>query len=101
MLCPDGYEDEVDDNEYRPSQRINVSILDVIEKEFREPGQERKLLKSPGDKKRSSGGKKRDKKWKDFQEFQAAQARALVPIGEPTTPERPRSPSTPGRRCHG
>ena len=100
-LCPDGYEDEVDDNEYRPGKRINVSMWDVIEKEFREPGQERKLRKSPGDKKRSSGDKKRDKKWKEFQEFQAAQARALVPIGEPTTPERPRSPSTPVKDAMG
>ena len=95
-LCLDGYEDEVDDNEYRPGERINVSVWDVIEKEVREPGQERKLRKSPGDKKRPSGDKKRDKKWKEFQEFQASQARALVPIGEPATPERPRSSSTPG-----
>ena len=63
-LRSDGYEDEVDDKAYRPSQRINVSIWDVIEKEFREPGQERKLRKSPRDKKRSSGDKKRDKKLK-------------------------------------
>ena len=89
-LCPAAYEDEVHDIEYRHGQRINVSIWDVIEKEFREPGQERKLRKSPSDKKRSSGDKKRDKKWKEFQDYQAAQARALVPIGEATTPERPR-----------
>ena len=37
-LCPDGYEDEVNDNKYRPGQRINVSISDVIEKDFCETG---------------------------------------------------------------
>ena len=100
-LCPDAYEDEVHDNEYRPGQRINVSILDVIEKEFREPGQERKLRKSPSDKKRSSGDKKRDKKWKELQEHPAAQARALVPICAATTPDCPRSPATPGKDAMG
>ena len=55
----------------------------------------------PGVKKRSSGDKKRDKKWKEFQAFQASQARALVPVGEPATPERPRSPSTPGEDAIG
>ena len=100
-LCPDGYEDKVDDNEYRPGQRINVSIGAVIENKFREPGQERKLRKSPGDKKRSSEDKKRNRTWKEFEEFQAAQARTLGPIGEPTTPECPRSPSTPGEHATG
>ena len=101
MLAEPAYEDEVSDNKYRPGQRINVSMWDVIEKEFRDRGQERKLRKLPGDKKRSSGDKKGDRKWKEFQEFQAAQARALVPIGECTTPERPRSPYTPGKDAMG
>ena len=100
-LCPDGYEEEVDDSKYRPRQRINDSLWDVIQEEFRKPGQERKLRKSPRDEKRSSGDKKRDKKLKEFQEFQAAQARAIVPIGESTTRERPRSPSTPGEDAMG
>ena len=49
-VCPDGYEDEVGDNEYRPAQRINVSIWNVIEKEFCEPGLERKLRNLTGEK---------------------------------------------------
>ena len=63
-LCPDGYEDEVGDNMYGSGQRINVSILDLVEKEFRKPRQKRKLRKSARDEKPSSGNKKRDKKWK-------------------------------------
>ena len=49
-VCPDGYEDEVDDSEYRTGRRFNVSIWNVIEKEFCEPGLERKLRKSPAQK---------------------------------------------------
>ena len=94
-LCPDGYEVEVNDNEYTPGQRINISIWDVIEKEFCEPGQERKLRKSPGGKMRSSGDKKQYQKWKEFQELQASEPRALLPIGTPVLPIYP------GQRCHG
>ena len=88
----------MDNNKYRPSIRINVFISDVIEKRFREPGPERKLRQSPGDKKRPSGDKKSDSRWKEFQEFQTSQARALVPIpytGMAALPIYPR------RRCNG
>ena len=84
-----------------PSQRTNVSIWDMVEKEFREPRQEHKLRKSPGDKKQSSGDRRRDKKRKEFPESQGSQAAALVPIGKPTTPKRPRAPSTPGEDAMG
>ena len=44
-------------------------MWDMIEKKFREPGQERTLQggsgASPGEKKRSSGDKKRGKKWRE------------------------------------
>ena len=93
-LCPDGNKDQIYDNEYRPGQRINVSIWDVTEKEFRKPGQE--LRMSPGDKKWSSRDKKRNNKCKVFQEFQASRARALVPIAKPASPECLPSPFTPG-----
>ena len=50
-----------------------------IEKKFREPGDERTLQgsnssASPGKEKRSAGDKKRDKKWREYQEFLAAEA---------------------------
>ena len=95
------YEDNFGDNEYVPGQRTNVSIWYVTDKEFREPGQERKLRKVPGDKKRSSEDTGRNKKWKEFLESQAFQARALVPVSEHTTPQRPPSPSTPSEDAMG
>ena len=98
-LCTD--EDKVNNNEYKPGQRINDSIWDMIEKEFREPGQEDKLCKSAKGKKLSSRDKRRDKKWREFQKFQASQARPLVPIGEPATPERASSPSSCGEDAMG
>ena len=51
----------------------------MIEKKFREPGDERTLQgsnssASPGKEKRSAGDKKRDKKWREYQESLAAEA---------------------------
>ena len=51
----------------------------MIEKKFPEPGNERMLQgnnssASPGKEKRSAGDKKRDKKWREYQESLAAQA---------------------------
>ena len=42
-LRPDGIEHEEDTNEYRSGATINVSMWDMIEKNFREPGQDRTL----------------------------------------------------------
>ena len=57
---------------------INVSMWDMMEKKFQEPG-ERTLQgssssASPGKEKRSAGDKKRDKKWREYQESLAAEA---------------------------
>ena len=58
---------------------MNVSIWDMIEKKFPEPGSERTLQgsnssASPGKEKRSAGDKKRDRKWREYQESLAAEA---------------------------
>ena len=72
-------EDDEDPNEYPSGATINVSIWDMIEKKFREPGDERTLQgsnssASPGMQKLSAGDKKRDKKWREYQESLAAEA---------------------------
>ena len=51
----------------------------MIEKKFPEPGNERTLQgssssASPGKEKRSAGDRKRDKKWREYQESLAAKA---------------------------
>ena len=58
---------------------INVSIWDMIEKKFPEPGNKRTLQgsnssASPGEEKRSAGDKKRNKKCREYQESLAAEA---------------------------
>ena len=62
-LRPDGIEDDENPNEYPSGGTINVSIWDMIEKKFREPGEERTLQgsssSSPGKEKRSGGDRKR------------------------------------------
>ena len=78
-LRPDGIEDDENPNEYPSGATINVSIWDMIENKFREPGDERTLQgshssASPREEKRSAGDKKRDKKWREYQESLAAQA---------------------------
>ena len=74
----DGIEDDEKPNEYPSGATINVSIWDMIEKKFREPGEERTLQgrssASPGKEKRSAGDRKRDKKWREYQESLAAEA---------------------------
>ena len=78
-LRPDRVEDDENPNEYPSGPTINVSVWDMIEKKFREPGDERTLQgsnrsPSPGKEKRSAGDKKRDKKWREYQESLAAEA---------------------------
>ena len=78
-LRPDGIEDDEDPNEYPSGATMNVSIWDMIEKKFREPGDERMLQgsnssASPGKEKRSAGDRKRNKKWREYQESLAAKA---------------------------
>ena len=78
-LRPDGIEDDENPNEYPSGATISVSIWDMIEKKFPEPGSERTLQgssssASPGKEKRSPGDKKRDKEWREYQESLAAEA---------------------------
>ena len=78
-LRPDGIDEDENPNEYPSGATINVSIWDMIEKKFPEPGNKRTLQgsnssASPGKEKRSAGDKKRDKKWREYQESLAAKA---------------------------
>ena len=78
-LRPDAIDEDENPNEYPSGATINVSIWDMIEKKFPEPGNERMLQgsnssASPGKEKRSAGDKKRDKKWREYQESLAAEA---------------------------
>ena len=78
-LRPDEIDEDQNSNEYPSGASINVSIWDMIEKKFPEPGNERTLQgsnssASPGKEKRSAGDKKRDRKWREYQESLAAEA---------------------------
>ena len=78
-LRPDRIDEDENPNKYPSGTTINVSIRDMIEKNFGEPGDERTLQGSnssvsPGKEKRSAADKKRDKKWREYQESLAAEA---------------------------
>ena len=77
-LRPDAIEEDENPNEYPSGATINVSMWDMIEKKFPEPGNERTLQgsssASPRKEKRSAGDKKRDKKWRKTLAAKAAQA---------------------------
>ena len=69
-LRPNGIEEDENPNEYLSGATINVSMWDMIERKFPEPGTERTLQgssssASPGKEKRSAGDRKRDKKWRE------------------------------------
>ena len=66
-------------NEHLSGAMINVSIWDMMEKKFPEPGNGRTLQgnsssASPGKEKQSAGDRKRDKKWREYQESLVAEA---------------------------
>ena len=79
-LRPEGIEEDEKPNEYPSGASINVSMWDMIEKEFPELGNERRLQgsnsssASPGKEKRSAGDRRRDRKWREYQESLAAEA---------------------------
>ena len=79
-LRPDGIEEDEKPNEYPSGASINVCMWDMIEKEFPELGNERRLQgssssgASPGKEKRSAGDRRRDRKWREYQESLAAEA---------------------------
>ena len=87
-LRPDGIEEDEKPNEYPSGASINVSMSDMIEKNFPEPGSERRLQgssssASPGKEKRSAGDRKRDRKWREYQESLAAEAAQGAKGGTP------------------
>ena len=87
-LRPDGIEEDEKPNEYPSGASINVSMWGVIEKNVLEPGSEHRLQgssssASPGKEKRSAGDRKRDRKWREYQESLAAEAAQGAKGGTP------------------
>ena len=85
---------------------INVSMWDMIEKNFPEPGSERRLQgsssASPGKEKRSAGDKKRDRRWREYQESLAAEAAQGAKGGTPAlSPQRANGGHHPGSTTLG
>ena len=82
-------------------------MWDMIEKKFREPGNERTLQSSsssasPGKEKRSAGDKKRDKKWREYQESLVAEAAQAAKGGTPApSPQRASGGHHPGHTTLG
>ena len=94
-LRPDGIEEGEKPNEYPSGASINVSMWDMIEKEFPELGNERRLQgssssgASPGKEKRSAGDRRRDRKWRQYRESLAAEAAQGARGGTPAhSPQR-------------
>ena len=106
-LCPDGIEENEKPNEYPSGASINVSMWDMIEKEFPELGKERRLQgssssASPGKEKRSAGDRRRDRKWREYQESLAAEAAQGARGGTPAhSPQRTNGGHHPGHTTLG
>ena len=105
-LRPDGIEEDETPDEYPSGASINVSMWDMIEKNFPEPGSERRLQgsssASPGKEKRSVGDRKRDRKWREYQESLAAEAAQGAKGGTPTpSPQRANGGHHPGHATLG
>ena len=105
-LRPDGIEEDEKPNEYPSGASINVSMWNMIEKNFPEPGSERRLQgsssASPGKEKRSAGDKKRDRKWREYQESLAAEAAQGAKGGTPAhSPQRANGGHHPGHATLG
>ena len=106
-LRPDGIEEDKKPNEYPSGATINVSVWDMIKKKFPEAGTERTLQgssrsASPRGEKRSAGDKKRDRKWREYQESLAAEAAQGAKGGTPTaSPQRASGGHHPGHTTLG
>ena len=105
-LRPDGFEEDEMPNEYPSGASINVSMWDMIEKNFPEPGSERRLQcsssASPGKEKRSAGDRKRDRRWREYQESLAAEAAQGAKGGTPApSPQRANGGHHPGHATLG
>ena len=104
-LRPDGIEEDENPNEYPSGATINVSMSDMIERKF--PGTERTLQgssssASPGKEKRSAGDRRRDKKWREYQESLAAEAAQAAKGGTPAhSPQRASGGHHPGHTTLG
>ena len=106
-LRPEGIEEDENPNEYPSGAMINVSMWDMIESKFPEPGIERKLQgssssASPGKEKRSAGDRKRDKKWREYTESLATEAAQAAKGGTPApSPQRASGGHHPGHTTLG
>ena len=105
-LRPDGIEEDEEPNVYPSGASINVSIWDMIEKNFPEPGSERRLQggssASPGKEKRSARDRKRDRRWREYQESLAAEAAQGAKGGTPApSPQRANGGHHPGHATLG
>ena len=105
-LRPDGIEEDEDSNAYPSGATINVSMWDMIEKNFPEPGSERRLQgsssASPGKEKRSAGDRKQDRKWREYQESLVAEAAQGAKGGTPApSPQRANGGHHPGHATLG
>ena len=105
-LRPNGIEEDEKPNEYTSGASINVSMWDMIEKEFPELGNERRLQgsssASPGKEKRSAGDRRRDRKWREYQESLAAEAAQGARGGTPAhSPQRAGGGHHPGHTTLG
>ena len=106
-LRPDGIEEDEKPNEYPSGATINVSMWDMIEKEFPELGKERTLQgsssrASPGKEKRSAGDGRRDRKWREYQESLAAEASQAARGRTPApSPQRASGGHQPGHTTLG
>ena len=82
-------------------------MWDMIEKEFSELGNERRLQgssssASPGKEKRSAGDRRRDRKWREYQESLAAEAAKGARGGTPAhSPQRANGGHQPGHTTLG
>ena len=106
-LRPDGIEEDEKPNEYPSGASINVSMWDMIERNFPKPGSERRLQgssssASPGKEKRSAGYRKRDRKWREYQASLAAEAAQGARGGTPAHgPQRAGGGHHPGHTTLG
>ena len=106
-LRHDGIEEDGKPNEYPSGASINVSMWDMIDKEFPELGNERRLQgssssASPGKEKRSAGDGRRDRKWREYQESLVAEAAQSARGGTPAhSPQRANGGHHPGHTTLG
>ena len=106
-LRPDRIDEDKNPKEYPSGATINVPMRDMIEKNIPEPRYERTLQgssssASPGKEKRSAGDKKRDKKWRDYQESLATEAAKAAKGGTSApSPQRASGGHHPGHTTLG